>query len=60
MMGHKHDEHCEHKPPVELPPVIEVPAPPQEIHQVPINGAVPVLIPLLLCVAWVAIRRRKG
>ena len=56
-MGHKHDEHCEHKPPVELPPVIEVPAPPQEIHQVPIAG-MPVLIPLLLCAAWVAFRRK--
>lgn len=56
-MGRKHDEHCGHKPPVELPPVIEVPVPPQEIHQVPIAG-MPVLIPLLLCAAWVAVRRK--
>ena len=59
-MGHKHDEHCEHKPPVELPPVIEVPAPPQEIHQVPIEGVWIVLVPALLFAAWRALKRNRG
>ena len=63
---HKHDKHCDHQPPVEppveppvKPPVIEIPVPPpQEIHQVPIEGAAPILIPLLVIAAWVAVRSR--
>ena len=60
---HKHDKHCEHQPPVEppvieLPPVIEIQPPQQEIHQVPIEGAAPILIPLLVIAAWVAVRRK--
>ena len=72
MSKHKHTKNCEHEPPVEppviapppviqLPPVIEI-QPPQAktIHQVPIEGAAPILIPLLLIAAWVVVSRRKG
>jgi hypothetical protein len=41
-MKHTHTEHCEHVPPV---------------HPVPIAG-MPVLIPLLVIAAWVAVRRK--